>query len=258
VRFYYFSISSLMLYGTLAVIALALLWALWTKVLRLKTATPVYWVLVAAILVGPWVEELWIAYNFDRLCRKDAGVFVNKTVQVDGFYDSTLRSAYELTNAGRYKFVEHPTEDRKGTERVELATTAERERALAWYAERNPGKERPKDRSVFYPAKEKEVIAVLPNGIDAWKVTRLDKPTARYQYITINSHTPVAHRITRFEDIVGDAQTGEVLGRYVNYYRGSYSFFISLSAPTIPCRETQAGTRQHGSLIYRAVLIPSK
>jgi hypothetical protein len=258
VRFYYFSIFSWMLYPAIVAIGIVLFWALWTHVFKLKVANPVYWLLVAAILIAPWAEELWIAYNFDRLCRKDAGVFVNKTVEVDGFYDSTLRSAYELTKAGRYKFVEHPTEDRKGTERVELATAAERERALAWYAERNPGRERPKDRSVFYPVNEKEVIAVLPNGIDAWKVTRFDKPTARYQYKTINSHTPVAHQITRFEDIVGDAQTGEVLGRHVNYYRGAYWFFISLSRPTIPCKETQAGTRQHGTLIYRAVLTPSK
>jgi hypothetical protein len=246
-----------MAYAVVAAIGILILSLLWTKLTKLNPSHPVFWVLVAAIIVGPWVEEFWIAYNFDRLCKKDAGLFINKVVEVDGFYDSTLRSAYELTSAGRYKFAEHPTEDRKGTERVEPATATERERALAWYAERNPGRERPNDRSVFYPLNEKQTIAVLPNGIDAWKVTRLEKPTARHRYRTINSHTPVAHRITRFEDVVDDVQTGEVLGRYVNYYRGAFWFFISLDAPTIPCEETRAGIRQYGSLIYGAVLRPA-
>jgi hypothetical protein len=253
-RFYYFSLFSWMLYGVVSVVAIALLWGLWTKLLKLKITRPVYWLLVAAILVGPWAEELWIAYNFDRLCRKDAGVFVNKTVEVDGFYDATLRSAYELTKVGRYKFAEHPTEDRKGIERVELATVAEREKALAWYAERNPGKERPKDRSVLYPVNEKEIIAVLPNGVDAWRVTKLDKPTARYHYKRTDFHAPVVHQIKRFENVVVDVQSGEVLGRHMNYSRGPYWFFIGLDVPTIECHELKG----KDVFVYPYVLKPAK
>ena len=256
-RFYYFSIFSVMLYAVVISVAIVLLTMAWVWLLKFKLRNPVYWILVAALLVGPWGEELWIAYNFDQLCRKDAGIVVNKTVEVDGFYDSTMRTAYELTKKAGYKFVEHPTEDRSGTERVELATAAEREKALTWYAERNPGKDHPKDRAVFYPINDKVVVAVSPNG-DAWKVTKLDKPTAHYQYKTINSHTPVAYKIKRLEDVVVDAQGGSVLGRYTNYYREAYWFYISLDTPTIPCAESVAATRKYGTLIYRSILKPEK
>jgi hypothetical protein len=209
---------------------------------------------VAAIIVGPWVEEFWIAYNFDRLCKKDAGLFINKVVEADGFYDSTRRSAYELTRTGPYKFVEHATVDLKGTEHVELATAIERQRALAWYEKQNPGRERQKDRSVFYPLNEKETIVVFPNGIDAWKVTKLDKPTARYQYRRVDDHKPIVHQIKRFESVVADNQTEEILGRYTNYRRGPYSFFISLDAPTIECSELKG----KDIFVYPYVLKPTR
>lgn len=253
-RFYYISIFSWLAYAAVAFVAIVLLWLLWTKLLKLKTRNPVYWILVTTVLVLPWAEELWIAYSFDRLCHKDAGVFIKRTVSVDGFYDSTLRSAYELTKAGRYKFVEQPTDDRRGIERVELASNAEKAHALAWYAERNPGKERPKDRSVFYPVNETETIAVLPNGVDAWKVTKLDKPTARYHYKRTDFHAPVAHQIKRFENAVVDVQSGEVLGRHTTYSRGPYWFIISLDVPTIECRELKG----KDVFVYPYVLEPAK
>lgn len=256
-RFYYFSLVSWTVYLVYGVIAIALLSLLWTKVLELKLRNPGYWILAAAALIAPWGEELWISYKFDQLCRKDAGIVISKEVEVDGFYDATMRSAYELTKKAGYRFVEHPTEDRTGTERVELATSREREKALTWYTARNPGSDRPKDRSVLYPVNDKETIAVIPNG-EAWKVTRLDKPAARYQYRRGDNHTPVAHEIKRYENTVIDVQTGDVLGRYTNYRRGPYWFFISLGAPTIPCAETEAATRKYGTLIYREVLKPAK
>jgi len=257
VRFYYFSIFSWMLYPTLAAIGLTLLWALWTKVLKLKIANPVYWVLVAAILVGPWVEELWIAYNFDRLCRKDAGVFINKTVEVDGYYNQTGAGMSRIVGGPTYKFVEVP-DGTGGYRRIEHATTEEKARAIAKYVENHKGKQ-PDEKEWFTQQISEDVqVTVEMNTGYAWRITKLDKSTARYQYKTLNSHTPVAHQIKRFEDVVVDNQTGDVLGRYVNYYRGAYWFFISLGRPTIPCEETEAGTRKHGTLIYREVLKPLK
>jgi hypothetical protein len=253
-RFYYMSIFSLVFIAVIYAVAIFLA----SKLLGKKFKGIVAWVVIAAILIAPWTEELWIAYNFGQLCRKDAGIFINKTVEVDGFYDSTMRSAYENTKPGRYRFVEHATEDRHGFERVQRATEEERLRALAWYAENNPGKGRPKDRSIFQPLSEKEVVAVLPNDMDAWRITKLDKPTARYHYRNVDLLRPVSHQIDRVEDVVVDVQTGDVLGRYVNYYRGPYWFFIHLSRPTIPCEETQVATRKYGSLIYPKVLIPVK
>jgi hypothetical protein len=107
-------------------------------------------VLGAVFLVLPVSEELWIAWNFGQAC-KGAGTFITKKVQTDGFYDATMRSAYENTVPGSYRFVEQATEDRTGFERVERVAGAARERALAWYAESNPGKSLPS--SVVYPVK---------------------------------------------------------------------------------------------------------
>jgi hypothetical protein len=212
-RFYYISIFSWLAYAAVAFVSIVLLWLVWTRLLKLNTRNPAYWILVAAILIGPWVEELWIAYNFDRLCRKDAGVFITKTVEVDGFYDDTHGWRPDKLRTSGYKFMEG------------------RDGGTIWRHE--------------YVGEE-------------IRSRKIDKPTARYRYKTLNSHTPVAHQIKRFEDVVIDNLSGEVLGRYTNYYRGPFWFFVSLGAPTIPCEETQAGTRKYGALIYNAVLKPSK
>jgi hypothetical protein len=259
-RFYYFSLFSWMAYVVLASIGIVLLWFLWTKALRLKVSNPVYWVLLVAIVVAPWTEELWIAYNFDRLCRKDAGVFINKTVEVDGFYDDTTGWGPRQLSESGYRFMESKDILAGGRlMRVERAGDAMRDRAIAWYTEKNPDKPRPDGQVIVQPISEREQVVVSPNGVDAWQVRFYVKVSARYHYKrTVASGTPVAHRITRSEDVVVDNETSEVLGRYADYGRGPYWFFISLGAPTIPCEETLAGTRKYGSLIYRAVLKPSK
>ena len=104
-RFYYVSDFSLLAYSIVCFIAIGLLWLLWTKVFKWRLSSPGYWVLVAAILVAPWTEELQIAYNFDQLCRKDAGISIAKTVEVDGFYDDTSHWWRQLAESN-YRFVE--------------------------------------------------------------------------------------------------------------------------------------------------------
>jgi hypothetical protein len=256
-RFYYFSLFSWMAYAVVVFIAIALLWLLWTKMLKLKIRNPVFWGLVAAIIVGPWGEELWIAYNFDRLCRKDAGVFINKTVEVDGYYNDT-GTVTRLVGGPPYKFIESPERD-GGFRRVERASDEEKARALAWYAQKNAGKQPAENDWVTQPVSDRVQVTVEVSTGYAWRITKLDKPTARYQYKTLNSHTPVAYQVKRFEDVVIDNQTGEVLGRYTNYYRGPYWFYISLGVETIPCEETEADVRKHGTLsVFALTLRPSK
>jgi len=205
-RFYYFSVFSWMAYGLYLVLVVGALSALWSKAFNLKLANPVYWILVAAITIGPWSEELWIAYNFDYLCRKDAGVFINKTVEVDGFYDDTTHWWRQLAES-KYKFVESKDYIDKTLWRVERAG-------------------------------------------DEIRHFRIDKPTARYHYKRVDVHTPVAHQIKRFENVVVDSQSGEVLARYTDYSRGPYWFFISLGTASIECRET----RGKSSVVYYGVL----
>ena len=214
-RFYYFSLFSWMAYAVVVFVAVTLLWLIWTRLLKRKVGHPVYWVLVGAILVAPWAEELWIAYSFDRLCRKDAGILIKRTVEVDGFYDDTTHWWRQLVESN-YRFVE-------SRDRIDNKL---------WRVERNG------------------------NEIRHFQI---DRPSARYQYKMLNSHTSVAHQIKRFEDVVIDSHNGEVLGRYTNYYRGSHWFFISLSAPTIPCEETETAVRQRGTLsIVALTLRPTK
>ncbi len=254
-RFYYVSLLSWAVYVVYGAIAIALLSLLWRKFLRLTFRNPAYWALAVTILIAPWIEELWIAYNFDRLCRKDAGMFINKTVEVDGYYNDT-GTINRLVGGPPYKFIEAPEGDGK-YRRVERATEQEKLAAMAWYSE-SKGKLPEKEWITHLVSKDTRIVVEMDTGY-AWRITRLDKPTARYHYKTINSHTSVGHEIKQFENVVIDTHGGEMLGRYTNYYRGPYWFFISLGAPTIPCAETESDVRARGTLSVDALTLkPSK
>ena len=224
-RFYYFSVFGTLAAAIASALALVVFWLIWTKVLDRKLSARMVLISTAVMFALPWTEELWIAYKFDQFCRKDAGLFIHKTVEVEGFYDETrpgrpgalAEQAKKSMDQSGYQFYERPIS--------------------------NP-----------YGGPSKVVRFEKVDG--QWISRTLDRPTARYHYKTLNSHAPVAHQIKRFEDVVIDVQTGEVLGRFVNYYRGAYWFFISSGRPTIPCAESQAGIRKYGSLIYNEVLKP--
>jgi hypothetical protein len=92
-----------------------------------------------------------------------------------------------------------------------------------------------------------------------WIPTVLPQPTARYYYKELASHMPVTHQIKKFERVVVDQQTGDVLGRYLNYYRGAPWFFIGLDRPTIPCVEARDRWAEGRSmLVWQSVLLPKK
>lgn len=255
--FYYISIFSIFPLG----IAYGLLSLVFWAIARLTRAMPGRKVLLgvvgAAFLVLPVAEELWIAWNFGQAC-KGAGTVIQKKVQVEGFYDSTMRSAYENTKPGSYIFVEQATEDRKGIERVERADDRSRAKALAWYAERNPGKGLQKEQSVIYSLNDKERIVVFSNGVDAWRVTRLDRPTARYHFNRTDSGTRVAHKIVKSQTIVVDSENDEQIARYTRYGRGPSWFFIGLDVPGFACDAPGRWPLTPGDLlIFEEVLIPA-
>lgn len=247
--FYYISIFSLFLLGIVYAVLALIFWGIARLTRELPGRKVLLGVVGAIFLVLPVAEELWIAWNFGQAC-KQAGTLVNRRVEVDGFYDSTMRSAYENTKPGRYRFVEQATEDRKGIERVERADDGARTRALSWYADRNPGKGLPKNRSVIYPLNDKERVVVFPNGIEAWKVTRLDRPTARYHYRTPSVHTPASHKVTVIEKVVTDSQSNELMARQLIYGRKAPWYFIGLDAPTKLCGDDLK------ELLYDEVLKP--
>lgn len=247
--FYYISIFSIVPLGIAYGALLLIFWGIARLTRGMPGRKALLGIVGAVFLVLPVGEELWIAWNFGQAC-KEAGTFIYKKVQVEGFYDSTMRSAYENTKPGRYRFVEHATADRKGIERVERADDALRAKALAWYAERNPGKGLPKGQSVIYPLNDKERIVVFPNGIEAWRVTRLDRPTARYHYRTPRIHSPISHKVTVIEKVVTDTQSNEPIARQLIYGRKAPWYFVGLDTPVKLCGDDLK------ELLYDEVLKP--
>ncbi len=118
-RFYYISIFSVMLLGIIYLVGTGLLvWiGLWLRK-RWKKAWMVMVPLFLLLYAGPVAEEFWIAWNFGKLCNKDAGIFVYKTVEVDGFYDDTTHWWRQLSES-EYKFVESRDNTYGGLYRVE-------------------------------------------------------------------------------------------------------------------------------------------
>jgi hypothetical protein len=214
-------------------------------------------VLGAVFLVLPVGEELWIGWNFGQAC-KGAGTFITKKVQTDGFYDASMRAAYENTKPGRYQFVEQATEDSKGFERVERVEDESRSKALAWYSGRNPGKSLP--NSIVYPVDDNIRIVVSLSSAGAWKVTKLDRPTARYHFKNTDpmSGTPWGHKIGRSGSVVIDTQSNEEIARYASFGRRPPWFYIGLGVAPYSCDSPgDWPNSRRSSLIYREVLIPT-
>ena len=66
----------------------------------------------------------------------------------------------------------------------------------------------------------------------------------------------VGHKMQKYEEVVVDTETNQVLGHYLNYYRGAPWFYISLDLPTMPCMEMQDRRSRGAILIYSLVLKP--
>jgi hypothetical protein len=223
-RFYYLSLFSLILLGVIYFVGTGLLvwFGSWLRK-RWRQAWIVMVPLFLLLYIGPIAEELLIAWNFGHLCKKDAGIFIYKTVEVEGFYDATRpttpvprsdQAAQDLDRGG-YRFYEMVYPDFKG------------------------GPDR---------------VVHLEKVNSVWSPTVLDRPTARYHYRANRYGIDVAHGVQRFEDKVVDTQTDEVLGRYVIYYRDAPWFFIGLDRPTIPCVETERDTRKYGTISVPALV----
>lgn len=248
--FYYFSIFSVIPLG-IAYALLMLVLGIVAYILRKSSFRTLILIPIATLfLVLPVGEELWVAWTFADVCR-GAGTFIHGQASVNGFYDSTMRSGYENVGSGAYRFMEQPSQDRKTYERIERADDDIRKRAIDWYASQNAGASLPDGKSISYSVRDGVSIVVFPNGIDAWRVTRLDRPTARYHYLG-TTHVPVAHKVVKHEHLVVDSESKGVLAQELSYGRQAPWFFVGLDSPLMIC----AGKREATGLLYRNVLIP--
>lgn len=228
-RFYYISIVSVFLLILIWSVGTGLLVWLGSRLRRTrKRIWPVMVPLFLILYIGPIAEELWIARNFGQLCKKDAGIFIYKTVEVEGFYDATRpthpnarsKVAADDLNKGGYQFYEMPLPDFKGgaTRVVHL----------------------------------KKV-----NG--EWNPTVLEQPSARYHYKWPEMNSTVSYKVRKTERLVSDSETREVLGRYVDYDRTAPWFFVGLDRPLMFCKEAEADARERGNLFGpRMVLRPMR
>ena len=223
-RFYYISVFSVVLLGLIYVVGTAVLAWLWYSLRKWKRAWMLMVPLFALLYISPVAEELWIAWNFEQLCKKDAGIFVYKTVEVEGFYDAT-RSTHDGP----------PTDQ----------SIVEFEQSGYRFYERRFG-----DTG-------KVVHIEKTNGV--WVPTVLDHPSARYHYKWPHMNTPWMHKVTKIERVVIDSETGEILGRYLDYTREAPWFFIGLDRPLMFCKEAENDARKRGTgFSPNMVLLPTQ
>jgi hypothetical protein len=178
-------------------------------------------------LLLPIAEELWIAWRFAQACE-NAGTFIYKKVQVEGFYDETrpadprppTEQAKRSMDASGYRFHERPRYGRRSG--------------------------------------SSEVVRFEKVG-DDWRVTLLDRPTARYhfRYSDAMSGTPWGHKIIRSGSVVIDSESNYEIARYASFGRRPPWFFVWLDTPAFACDAPGRWPLTKGSrLIYPEVLIP--
>ena len=232
--FYYVSIFSVML----LLVIYGGLFLLWWGIARVTRGMPGRKALLALVgvvfLILPVGEEVWIAWNFGQAC-KQAGTFISKKVQVGGFYDDTTGWGPRQLSESRYQFMESRDVLSGKLIRVEPASDAFRDRAIAWYAEGNPGKAKPKNLFIVQSLSGDEKVIVSPDGRRAWRQTTIDRPTARYHYKMPHSHSPVAHKIVKHESVVLDTANGDLLAKYTRFSRDSPWFYVALGKGDFSC-----------------------
>lgn len=141
----------------------------------------------------PWADEIYIASRFAKLCE-GAGVHVTRKVEVDGFFDQTTTG---------------PSKPGRITS----------QQAIDVYE---------KNGYRFYERKTGDNVSHVEKVSGEWRITLLDRPTARYHYKRIVDYRDsegihyekrVDHKIEMTGEVVIDSQTGEEIARKVQYMR---------------------------------------
>ena len=148
----------ILMFYSVAALSLAAFW----KVLPVGRGRRVIIAALAFIALAlPLADEMWISWHFNDLC-KSAGVHIKRKVEVDGFYDDTMRSGYELIDRYGYKFMEHHFDNTAAVEHVEKVngqwhkTILEQPSARYHFKFADPRQEMP----VGYQLQKRETIIV--------------------------------------------------------------------------------------------------
>lgn len=213
-------------YGIVAVLLLLLGRALrnWPK--RRIVLIP----LTVLLLVLPWAEEVWIAWHFAQACET-AGVQVYRKVEAEGFYDDTSRG----------------TSDPGPIFNTQWIDVLEKSGFAFTEARLSNGK-----------------VAHTEKVNGRWQQTNLDRPSARYTYKFADprQEIPIGRQLEKFETIVIDSQTGEVLGRdtgfkrfpsWFNSWVGFFGSGLTLCKGPLDDPESQ----KRSGLLYSYVLTPT-
>ena len=156
---------------------------------------------------APGLEEL------KRLCEKDAGLKIYKTVEADGYYDASRKGGvlWQLVPSD-YRFVEfcdydskRPSFDEPGCWRL---TKVSRETGQC---------DERVDKTLWKSGSE-ATIAFREQSCIA--VEKIEKPTARYHYHSDFKKWTATNEVskyTRTDVSIEDTKTSEILGRYIYY-----------------------------------------
>ena len=228
-RFYDINFMSLVFIGLIYFVGTSFLVRLGRRFRKQFTyAWPMMVPLFLLLYAAPVAEEAWIAWHFGQLCKKDAGIFVKKTVKVDGFYDASAvlpirykNFAYESVDyykMGGYRYFEF---------------------------------------GLAQPAGRPKKIVHIENVDGVWTPTVLDQPVSRYYYRQPHRGTVMSHKVSKVERVVTDSKTDESLARETRYRRHAPWFYVGSDRPVVQCPEPGEHPLSKFGSVYKLSLIPT-
>lgn len=160
---------------------------LWKKIRHLRYRWWLFVPLILIIMVLPIADELWISYNFYKVC-KDAGVYLTRKIEVEGYYNETgggvdIPGVVKGYGENEFSFVE---------------------RLIGYNPEEKPLK-----------------VSHVEKNNGEWYVTILDQPTARYHYKHADPRrwVPIGFQLYKNEMQIVDSETGEIISRETSFSR---------------------------------------
>jgi hypothetical protein len=212
----------------ISAITFFVLWPMFRTLVRQATSRHLRWPLGAAILFLPWADELWIAYQFQDVC-KTAGASISRKVTVDGFLDDTNRFSSIGVRTG---LIVNPQAirsfDQSGYKFRETTLSDGR----IWRLER------------------------ISEGLNA---TIHDRPESQYAFSRPISDATAGYRILCSEDVVVRYSTNEKIAnyRYCKRYPGMIESLWMRFLHRGPIAYCPEQSSQLEGMLYTHALIPS-